>query len=243
MPKLKHIFFDLDNTLMLSRTVMVETHQELFKQLCDVKDVIVVSGAQASQIRSQIPLSIGATFYILGQTGNQSIGKDGEIIWLEQFSQKQTDATLRLIELLKAEFSPLVKDPGDLVELRGAQISYSPIGHHETSEKKYAFDPGAMRRKNIIAKYAAEIRKLNDTGIDVVPGGTTCFDFFLAGKNKGFNVARLIQEKKWNKVDSLYVGDALFPGGNDETVIGVIQTKSVKNPAETFAFIRSELLT
>ena len=70
---LEHIFFDLDNTLMLSRTVMKAEHQPLFKTLCDKKDVIVVSGAQALQIETQIPGSIGTQFYVLGQTGNQAL--------------------------------------------------------------------------------------------------------------------------------------------------------------------------
>ena len=35
----------------------------------------------------------------------------------------------------------------------------------------------------------------------------------------------------------MYVGDALFPGGNDETVIGVIPTHPVDSPDATFTFI------
>jgi phosphomannomutase len=233
----KHIFFDLDNTLMLSRTVMAEKHQILFKKLCDARDVIVVSGAQESQIRNQIPESIGAHFYVLGQTGNQAIDENGKQIWKEQFSAEQTSATLELIEKIKREMNLTVKDPDDLVEERGAQISYSPIGHHETLEKKYAFDPGAKKRREILTEHADDVRKLQEAGVDVVPGGTTCFDFFLAGKTKGFNVARLIEHEGWKKEDSVYVGDALFPGGNDETVIGVIPTHPVKDPDETFEFV------
>ena len=78
---------------------------------------------------------------------------------------------------------------------------------------------------------------LNELAIDVVPGGTTCFDFFLRGKNKGYNVLRLIKKKDWRNTECVYVGDALFPGGNDETVIGVIPTHPVQGPDETFAFI------
>lgn len=239
---LKHVFFDLDNTLMLSRTVMAPEHQSLFRKLCDEKDVIVVSGAQASQIKAQIPDSIGAQFYILAQTGNQALGKDGAKLWEEAFSKEQTDTAISFIDAIKTELNLVVKDPNDLIELRGSQISYSPIGHHEQLEKKYAFDPDQSMRRGVIAKHAGEVEKLHAVGIDVVPGGTTCFDFFLAGKNKGYNVARLIEREEWNKEDTVYVGDALFPGGNDETVVGVVPTQAVKDPHETFDWI-SKLLT
>ena len=46
----------------------------------------------------------------------------------------------------------------------------------------------------------------------------------------------------WKKEDCLYVGDALFPGGNDETVIGIVPTHAVKDPDDTFRFIESNLL-
>jgi len=238
----RHIFFDLDNTLMLSRTEMAAQHRPLFKQLCDMKDVVVVSGAKESQIRAQIPDSIGAKFYMLGQTGNHALDKGGATLWKEVFTDPQTDATLIFIDALKGEFALAVRDPDDLVELRGSQISYRPIGHHEALEKKYAFDPKTQLRRAIIERHAAEIQKLNMLGIDVVPGGTTCFDFFLLGKNKGFNVGRLIELQRWSKDECVYVGDALFPGGNDETVVGVVPTHPVKDPDETFEFIAKTLL-
>ena len=238
---LEHIFFDLDNTLMLSRTVMKAEHQPLFKTLCDKKDVIVVSGAQALQIETQIPGSIGAQFYVLGQTGNQALEKNGKIIWQESFNKEQTDATLAFIKMIQKELNLTVKDPHDLVELRGAQISYSPIGHHEDLQKKYAFDPEVKKRRQILNAHMSDVVQLNELGIDVIPGGTTCFDFFLRGKSKGYNVLRLIKKEGWLHEDCVYVGDALFPGGNDESVLGLIPTHAVKEPEETFIFVQSLL--
>ena len=237
----KHVFFDLDNTLMMSRTEMAATDRPLFKELCDKKDVIVVSGAEESQIKTQIPDSIGAKYFVLGQTGNHAVDTSGNTLWQESFTDQQTAEIIDFIETLKREFNLQVKDPGDLVENRGAQISYSPIGHHEALQKKYDFDPGANLRKKKIAEHQEDIARLHTLGVDVVPGGTTCFDFFLRGKNKGFNVARLIEAKGWKKEESVYVGDALFPGGNDETVIGVIPTHAVKNPTETFEYVKTLL--
>lgn len=234
----KHIFFDLDNTLMLSRTAMTPAHRPPFKKLCDSADVIVVSGAQESQIKKQIPDSVGARYFVLAQTGNHATDKDGTELWREALDDGQTKAVVELIETIKKELGLVVKNSDDLVELRGSQISYSPIGHNEELQKKYAFDPNAEMRKRIIAEHSSDVASLNALGVDVVPGGTTCFDFFLLGKNKGFNVARLAKKEGWRLEDCVYVGDALFPGGNDETVIGVIPTHPVIGPDETFEYIK-----
>ncbi len=38
----------------------------------------------------------------------------------------------------------------------------------------------------------------------------------------------------WEKSECLFFGDALFPEGNDETVIGVIETIQVENPDDCY---------
>ncbi len=50
-----HIFFDLDDTLTPSRSPMKPEHIPLFLELCGKKDVIVISGAQESQMVQQLP--------------------------------------------------------------------------------------------------------------------------------------------------------------------------------------------
>ncbi|PIR84023.1 hypothetical protein COU18_01280 [Candidatus Kaiserbacteria bacterium CG10_big_fil_rev_8_21_14_0_10_51_14] len=238
----KHFFFDLDGTLTRSRTLMAAAHQELFDKLCREKNVVVITGGQLSQIRKQIPSRFDGMYIVLSQSGNHAIEKNGEILWSERFTQEQKDGILALIRKIHDDVRLPVKDENDLVEDRGSQISYSLIGHHEDVSKKEAFDPGAQKRLAILAKHAEGVEELRKTGADVRPGGTTTFDFTIAGKHKGFNIRRLIEKKDWKKEDCVYVGDALFPGGNDETVIGVIPTHAVRDPNETFDFVKNNLL-
>ena len=240
---LKHIFFDLDDTLTKSRGVMSEKHQALFVQLCTSMDVIVVSGAQESQIRTQIPLTLGAKFYILAQSGNHAIAKDGTTLWYELLNSKQSAAVLEVIALFKKELQIAVRDEDDLIEHRGSQIGYSILGHHEESAKKYAFDPGSARRVALLKAHATELAHLHQLGVDAVPGGTTSIDFILAGRNKGFNIEQLVEHEKWEENECLYLGDALYSGGNDASVIGVIPTTPVESPDECFDFIKNKLLS
>lgn len=72
--------------------------------------------------------------------------------------------------------------------------------------------------------------------------GETSIDYTRADGTKGANIRRLLDldPNHYNKV--LYVGDSLYKGGNDESVIGchpLIMTKRVVNPQETLGWIKS----
>ncbi|MBI5644822.1 HAD-IIB family hydrolase [Candidatus Kaiserbacteria bacterium] len=237
----KHIFFDLDKTLTASRTPMALGHQALFARLCDIRDVIVVTGGTREQIREQITPQFDGRYYILAQSGNQVFSKDGSILRDEKLSEIQLAAIMRCIDLLKKHFAIQVRDENDTVENRGAQVAYSVLGFHEDVKKKYAFDPDDSRRQAALATFTKEREQLLENGVEVIPAGTTNFSFIPAGRHKGYNVERFRKDMRWEKDDCAYVGDALFPGGNDESVIGVIPTKSVKNPDDTFIFIKDML--
>ncbi len=240
---LKHICFDLDKTLTASRSPMEPAHQETFDRLCAQKDVVVVTGGTLAQIREQITPRFDGRYIALAQSGNQAVDANGEELWYEPLTDEQIRVIDASIETLKKHFDLRVRDEGDLVENRGALISYSVIGFHEAIDKKYAFDPGDARRSAALAALPEEVRKLRDAGIEVVPAGTTTYSFYAYGKHKGHNVARLIEKKGWKEEECLYIGDALFPGGNDETVIGVIPTYAVQNPEETFRYIEENLVS
>ncbi len=236
-----HIFFDLDDTLTPSRSPMSAGHTPVFVELCDRKDVIVISGAQESQMDKQLPQECAGHLYRLTQNGNHAVAPDGSLLWSERFSNEQEEAVYAFIKQVHDEIALTVKDEQNLVEHRGSQISYSLIGHDEAREIKKAFDPDASKRKAILADHAADVERLRTLGIEITAGGTTCLDIFLLGKNKGFHVANLIEKMGWKREDCVYVGDAIEPGRNDESVIGVIPTHSVSGPDDTFIFIKQML--
>jgi HAD superfamily hydrolase (TIGR01484 family) len=238
-----HVFFDLDKTLTKSRAPIASEHAPIFVALCKKSDVVVVTGGMAEHIREQLPKESEGMYAMLAQSGNEAVAKNGEVLWFEKFSDEQTKRSLAFIEKLKKYFNVKVRDENDLVELRGAQINYSVVGYHETPEVKYTFDPDFSKRKAALAQFPLEQAQLAEVDVLVVPAGSSGFNIIHASKNKGDNVARLLARENWKKEDCLYVGDALGPGENDETVIGVIPTHAVKDPDDTFRFIRENLLS
>ena len=62
--------------------------------------------------------------------------------------------------------------------------------------------------------------------------GTTCFDYNRKGCLKGDNLKRYMELHKLKKKDCVYYGDALFKGGNDESVLGVMKCVKIKDPQD-----------
>mgnify|MGYP003394674950 CR=1 FL=1 len=241
-----HIFFDLDTTLAPSRDLMYAEHQPIFEKLCRSKDVIVVTGGAQEQIQKQIPFPAKDLYYMLSQQGNYAVDKSGELLWHTTITPEQAQGVEAFARKLTDEFVAseglTIPDMSDIFENRGSQLASSIYGFHAPNEIKYTLDKDQSKRRGLLASHPDEIEALRKIGIEAMPAGTTTIDFILAGKNKGFNIAKLISHKGWSVDECVYVGDALFKGGNDESVIGVVDTRPVKDPHDTFEFIERELL-
>ncbi|MBI5456351.1 HAD-IIB family hydrolase [Candidatus Kaiserbacteria bacterium] len=238
----KHFFFDLDNTLTRSRNKITAEHAAILERLATKADVIVVTGGQKKQIQKQLGEALDGKYFILAQNGNHAETPQGELLWENTLTPEQKGAVLSLVEDMKRDLRLKVRDVDDLVEDRGSSICYSLIGHNEDIEKKEAFDPDHSKRRALLDRFKGSVNELRENhSVEIRSGGTTTLDCFEGGKNKGFNVKELIGREGWNTDDCIYVGDALFPGGNDETVIGIIPTRSVNDYNATYEYL-SEVL-
>lgn len=230
----KYIFFDLDNTLTRSRTPVTPSMAKLLVQLAKGHEVFVVSGANAKQIALQLGPKLKGKYWSMGQNGNACFRPNGELVWENKMNWlEKYEVFAYAHKIFSAKLFPH-KDKYDLLEDRGCQISYSFIGHHEDVSQKEKFDPDHKKRAMVLKKFPFKSKT-----VEVKIAGTTCFDFFIKGSNKGSNIKMLYETMGWKKDECLYVGDALFKGGNDESVIGIIPTKEVRNPLDTEEVIKS----
>lgn len=225
MDNTKHylrLFFDMDNTLTRSRT-LIEPKMKQFLENTGC-DIVVVSGQSSEAITKQVD---GMNCYILGQNGNDA-WHNGEQLWFDRITPEERQEILDHIASFNRYWD--VPDEKDLVDERGCSICYSILGHHAPIELKEKFDPDQVKRLTLLRE-----RPLNSESIEARIGGTTTIDYIRKGHNKGFNITRLCEYKDWNMDNCVYFGDALFPGGNDETVIGVIDTVAVGNHEDTYS--------
>ncbi|MEI9899455.1 MAG: HAD hydrolase family protein [Hyphomicrobium sp.] len=96
-------------------------------------------------------------------------------------------------------------------------------------EEKKKWDPDFAKRKKI-----SEILMPMIPGFSVRLGGSTSIDVTRPGIDKAYGVKKLRETLGVAIQDMLFIGDALFPGGNDYPVkqTGVMSIE-VRDPHET----------
>ena len=117
-------------------------------------------------------------------------------------------------------------------------IAYTALGLGAPSEERKHWDPDASKRQRL--RHALQ-EKLPE--FDVYIGGATSVDVTPKGINKAYGVEQYAKLHGLSIADILYIGDALYEGGNDAVVIPTgIQTISTNGPADTQKLI-DELCT
>lgn len=224
----KHLFFDMDKTVAPARQPILAEMHSLLTSL--PHSIIIVSGQEVPKIEWQ---SNNLESIRLGQNGNHAVDLDGTELWNIPLSEEHQQEILNHIELLRGLIDHEMRDEWTPIENRGSQITFSPIGNTAPVDIKMAYDPDRKKRDALIEK----IPFVSDELI-VKIGGSTSFDYIHKDRHKGTNVAKLISHKGWDKDECVYFGDGLFPGGNDEAVIGIIDTHPVNDHLHTYELLQ-----
>lgn len=236
---MKHlIVFDLDGTLAQSKSSVDAEMAGLLTTLLGVVKVAIISGGDFPQFQAQVlahlppgnvlnGLSIlptcGTKFYRYG-------GADWEKLYSEDFTPAQKATITGALTKAVAESGfAAAKTWGETIEDRGSQITYSALGQQAPLDAKKVWDPDFSKRE--------KIKSLLDPilpGFSVHLGGETSIDVTLPGIDKAYGIGKLRDILQVPIGAMLYVGDALFPGGNDyparEAGVDCIQ---VRDPDET----------
>lgn len=231
------VVFDLDGTLAPSKSSVDAEMANLLDSLLGVVKVAVISGGAWVQFGRQVlahlapgdhlrNLSLlptcGAQFFRY-QTG-------WERLYSEDFTAAEKQKIIHSLERAtdvadgKAE-----RIWGEAIEDRGSQITYSALGQQAPLEKKVKWDPDFAKRKRMKARLDTLIPEFS-----VRLGGATSIDVTKHGIDKGYGIRKL-REVLHIAIDRMvFVGDAVFPGGNDYPAkqAGALSIE-VKDPHET----------
>lgn len=224
MNQYKHLFFDMDQTIAPARQLILPEMFELLSKL--PHNIIIVSGQEVHKINWQ---SDNLPNYTLGQNGNHATDVENNELWNIPLDESHKEEILNHINSILNILDEEPNQNWNPIEDRGAQITFSPVGNTAPSEIKNVYDPDRKKREALIEKVPFESDELV-----VKFGGSTSFDYIHKDRHKGTNVQKLIDLMGWDKNECIYFGDGLFPGGNDESVIGVIETVPVKDHLDTY---------
>jgi len=233
----KLIVFDLDGTLGESKSSLDAEMASLLHDLLGVAKVAIISGGAWLQFEKQVLSNLPkddllAKLSILPTCGTQFFQFTGA--WKKLYAEDFTaDEKAKIVSSLSkavdtAGFA-VEKTWGETIEDRGSQITYSSLGQQAPLEEKVKWDADFAKRK--------KIKTVLDTLIpefSVRLGGATSIDVTKPGIDKAYGIKKLRDILGIPVQEMIYVGDALFPGGNDYPAeqAGVISIP-VKSPAET----------
>ncbi|MEO6835268.1 MAG: HAD-IIB family hydrolase [Candidatus Tumulicola sp.] len=231
------IVFDLDGTLAPSKSAIDAEMANLLVSLLGVTEVAIISGGDFPQFQTQVLAHLPsgellAKLSILPTCGTKFYRYKGD--WQKLYSEDFTTAQKATIvaalkDAVEKSGFQAQKTWGNAIEDRGSQITYSALGQQAPLDEKQKWDPDFAKR--------AKIKALLDPalpGFSVHLGGETSIDVTLPGIDKAYGIRKLRDVLGIDIGEMLYVGDALFPGGNDyparETGVVCI---AVRDPDET----------
>lgn len=242
----KIIAFDLDGTLAESKHSMTQDMATLVSKLAQQIKVIVISGGSYSQYQKQFIPMIGSEHLenIILMPTNGSVRyeyKNNAWVMTKSFPFDEDVKARVLAELntiiTNEEFEVPTEHFGEYVEDRGTQITFSGYGQIAPNEKKSMWD--ASREKRIKIKEYLESRIPE---IEAHVGGMTSVDILPKNFNKAAGLIAYLEENNVSKNDAMFIGDAVFPGGNDYSPSQVgIETISTNGPEHTKEIIETLL--
>lgn len=233
----KLIVFDLDGTLAESKSSLDPEMSTLIHDLLGVAKVAVISGGNWPQFEKQLLSKLPhnkslESLFLLPTCGTKFYKYDGD--WKKIYSEDFTDVekkkiTSSLMKAIEDLNFKVEKVWGEIIEDRGSQITFSALGQQAPIEEKKKWDPDFNKRKKIKAVLEKSIPEFS-----VRLGGTTSVDVTKPGIDKAYGIKKLHDKLGISLDEMIFIGDALFPGGNDYPAkeIGVLSIK-VRDPNES----------
>jgi phosphomannomutase len=241
----KLIVFDLDGTLAPSKSSLDPQTAGLLRDLLDIIKVAVISGGAWTQFEMQLLTdlpknSLLANLSLLPTCGTKFFQYNGT--WEELYSEDLTTAEKRKIrdslDRAAGEAGYRAKKVwGEVIEDRGSQVTYSALGQQAPLAEKEEWDPDFAKRKKITAILETLIPEFS-----IRIGGATSIDVTKPGIDKAYGIGKLRDTLHLSFKEMIYIGDALFPGGNDYPAeeAGVVSIP-VKGPDDTNLIISTIL--
>jgi HAD superfamily hydrolase (TIGR01484 family) len=239
----KLIVFDLDGTLAESKSSLDAGMSSLLGELLGVAKVAIISGGDWLQFERQVVSHLPETdcltnLSILPTSGTKFYHYEAG--WKELYAENLTeeereDILCSLEEAIDEADLGNAKTWGPRIQDRGSQITYSALGQQAPLEEKKKWDPHFDKRKRLKAILDPLL-----PGFSVRLGGTTSVDITRPGVDKAYGIKKLQETLGVGIEEMLFVGDALFPGGNDYPAkeAGVVSIP-VKGPSETKKIIEA----
>lgn len=214
----KLIVFDLDGTLAQSKAALDPEMAALLHDLLCIVKVAVISGGNWPQFEKQLLANLPRAEHLRNLSLLPTCGTkfyQYESSWEELYSEdftaeEKTKIIGSLNMVIASSHFETAGAWGEVIEDRGSQVTFSALGQQAPIEEKKKWDPDFTKRKKMKARLDELIPEFS-----VRLGGTTSIDITQHGIDKAYGIRKLRDTLGVAIDEMIFVGDALFPGGND----------------------------
>lgn len=232
------LVLDIDNTLTPPRQPLTEGMAHILDQL--LVPFHVAAGSHLELLRAQFfePLyrygfrrqfeafiSLGGVHYHCDFSQGMGMEVVSSFDIREHLGEEDYGRLVRVLEetLEHPQFrmpAP-VRVIGETVTCRGPMVNFCPPGRAKDETAEYranrdafvGFDAAEGYRERVMRRLMSELAPLvEDRKLRIVLGGQTSFDISIEGHDKSYALRRLLADGYERLV---FMGDALFEGGND----------------------------
>ncbi len=220
----KIIVADLDGTLAESKIKVDREMGEIINSLLKHVDFAVISGGSYKQLLKQFVEGIEldrdavSRLYILPTSGSEMY-RFADGAWEAVYSEKLSGSEKKRIfdAFMTVEKEGLYVRPdktyGVVIEDRDTQITLSGVGQDAPMEEKAMWDPDAKKRIRIKERLDTLLPEF-----EVRMGGKSSVDVTRKGIDKAYGIRKINERLGYGIEDMIFIGDALFEGGNDYPV-------------------------
>jgi phosphomannomutase len=254
LPKKDLIVFDLDGTLAETKSIIDKEMVGLMNQLLATKKVAVIGGGKYGLFQIQllkqlqIPRERFANLFLFPTTGTSfyRYQKGWKKVYALPLTKDEAKRTFKAFQdaMKKIGYKPPKKLYGALIENRGTQITWSALGQDVVDilgKKKGVALKNKWRDEHTDIKLAIakEVAKLVPD-LEVRAAGHTSIDVTRKGIDKAYGLKQMVKYLHVKIPKMLFIGDAIFPGGNDYAALKTgVDYVPVKGPEETKKVIRA----
>lgn len=251
------IVFDLDGTLIETKSPMGAEMSKLMAKLLDKKKVAIIGGGKYDIFQElfikklKCPKELLKRLFLFPNTATAFYKYNNG--WKKVYAKLLTTSEITQI---KKAFEDVFKEIGykhpkktygQIIEDRGTQVSFSVYGQDLVRvlgnegvimKKKWIKDKNNVKTKMKIAKLMRE--RLPKLG--VAAAGFTTIDVTRRGIDKAYGIHQIRKHLKIPISKMFFIGDAIFPGGNDYAVVKTgVDYMAVRGPGETKKIIQEIL--
>lgn len=221
----KLVVFDLDGTLAPSKSPIEDSMKGVLQHLLQHKQIAIIGGGKYELFKFQFldqikyPEELMKKIHLFPNTASRMYEYSNQE-WRQVYGDElTTEEVAKIYDAFNHAFEDTgwqhaKKLYGEQIENRGTQVSFSVFGQEAPLELKHQYQGSSEDRrldlKAALDKYLPEF--------EVRVAGTTTVDVTRKGIDKAYGLHQIQDRLGVSISDMVFVGDALFEGGNDEAV-------------------------